>query len=98
MHDGPDVLKEFSLTTDFIKYRTSLARRFQTITHDSTDRDKARAHSLFSINYMLSYSDGEFETFDVVVTKAALSVARRDTRESGISVVERFLEEETLHS
>ncbi|MEJ6404784.1 hypothetical protein [Yoonia sp. 2307UL14-13] len=82
------------MTTDFIKYRTSLARRFQTITLTSTERDKARKQNPFSLNYLLSYSDGDFETFDVVVAKAALSVARRDTRQSGILVVERFLEED----
>ena len=54
--------------------------------HPQTER------GIFSTNYLLSFSDGEFETFDVLVARTALNVARKDGRASASALVDRFLD------
>ncbi|MCP4385550.1 MAG: hypothetical protein GY798_29750 [Hyphomicrobiales bacterium] len=83
------------MSSEYNKFRISLLRRFQAAGFGKGRLRQITQASIagksFAIDYLLSISSNvNHETLDVVLTKAALEVAREDGRQAALKVADQF--------
>ena len=86
------------MTSELLKFQTSLARRFQVASNPSIDQISSSlirsADRSFALRYLLSFSKSQFECFEVFLTKATLEIANQDGRKAALRIIDRYSNED----